>query len=133
MNYRNKVFNTVATAVREKFGSDTYVVSERVYAPTKFPCVWLIESDKYSEKQYTALDFTDEQVKSVFEAQVFSNKKSGAMEQASEIMDCIAEAFRGVSYRMTSCTAVDNEADYSIKRKAARFERTIGNGDEINL
>ena len=133
MNYKSNVFNIVSSAIRNKFGKDTYIAAERVYAPSRFPCVWIVEMDAYPEQRYTAIDFSDEQARSVFEVQVFSNLKNGAMSQAEKMMDCAEKAFRSLGYRMTSCSTVDNAADFSIKRKAARFTRIIGGGDDINV
>lgn len=125
----NEVFTALATALRTQY-SGIYVANERVYAPAKFPAVWAVEINSVAEKRSTTLSFDDEQRRSTFEIQTFSNLSNGGTNQAREIMEFCAATMRGMYYRVISLTPMDN-ADTSIRRYVARFERIIGGGDTI--
>lgn len=124
-----EIFTRLATAIRAEY-SGSCVYPERVAVPASFPAVWVIESDTYPTRQGTALDFTDNQRRSVFEVQTFSNLSVGALAQARGIMSFCETQLRALGYRMTMCAPIQN-ADASIKRYAARFERIIGGGDTL--
>lgn len=129
------VIQTVSKALKDftraKYNTDCYVVGERIYAPSSFPCAWVVELDNHSEKRAEALDFTDDQRRSVFECQTFSNLRSGATMQAKYLMDEITRVMKDLGYRCTMCNPVDNGADVTIKRYVARYTRFIGGGDTI--
>lgn len=129
---RNEVFTRIATKLREKYGKQNiYIVGERVYEPSKFPCVWLVEIDSAPVEAYTDLSLSDSQRRSTFEVQVFSNLSVGATEQASEICDEVGEQFRQIGYLCNMSQPYDNGYDANIKRHVARFTRVLGGGDKL--
>ena len=127
---KNAIFTKVKTAITAEY-TDAYCTSERLYSPPNFPCVWIVEIDTYPELSSTALDFTDNQRRSDFEIQVYSDKKSGAATQAASIMAVAIAEMRRLGYRCTMSGAIDNGEDASIKRHVARFTRFIGSGDTL--
>lgn len=126
----NAVFTKVKTAITTEY-EGALCVSERLYAPPTFPCVWVIELDSYPTRNATTLDFSDEQVRSTFEIQVFSNLTTNGSGQAKEIINIAISAMRSLGYRCTLSSPVDNGMDASIKRHVARFTRFIGSGDTL--
>ena len=127
---KNAIFTKVKTAITTEYTS-AYCTSERLYAPSRFPCVWIVEIDTYPELANTALDFTDVQRRSDFEIQVFSDKQVGAATEAASIMSVAIAEMRRLGYRCTSSSPLDNGVDASIKRHVARFTRFIGGGDTL--
>lgn len=127
---KNQIFTEIRNAILEEFPS-AYVTSERVYSPSQFPCVWVIEIDSYPTENATALDFSDEQRISAFEVQSFSNKKSGGGAEAERLVQIATDTMRKMYFRCTTSRSVDNQADASIKRHVARYTRFIGSGDTI--
>ena len=127
---KNAIFTKVKTAITAQY-SGAYCTSERLYTPSTFPCVSIVEIDTYPELVSTALDFTDEQRRSDFEIQVYSNKSPGAATQAASIMAVAIAEMRRLGYRCTMSGPIDNGADASIKRHVARFTRYIGSGDTL--
>lgn len=125
---RNEVFNRIATELRAEY-QGIYVVGERVYAPKQFPCVWVVEIERVPDERYTALDLSDEQFRSTFEVQVFSNKSVGASIEAEEISSKISTLFRKMGYLCRTFEPIDNGADVNIKRHMSRYTRMIGGGD----
>ena len=127
----NEIFTRISQALKTKYGSSTYVVGERVLTPSKYPCVWVVEMDTYPDSRYYALDNSDIQRQSVYEVQVFSNKSSGATTQVNEITDFITKEFAKIGFRCLTSIPVDNANDQTIKRKASRYRRIIGDGDVL--
>lgn len=129
------VISAVSTAIKSftlsKYNADCYVVGTRLNKPPKFPCLWVVEIDDYSDSKSETLDFVDEQRRSVFELQSFSNLANGATLQAKAIIDEATKVMKSMGYRCKSKQPVDNAADETIKRYVARFERFIGGGDTI--
>lgn len=129
---RNEVFNRIATALREEYGAkNIYVVGERIYAPKQFPCVQLVEIGSVPDERYVNLDMSDEQRRSTFEVQVFSNKHATATIEAEEIATKIANQFRKLGYMCRMFEPVDNGADANVKRHIGRYTRLIGGGDAL--
>lgn len=129
---KNEVFTRVAEELREKYGQENiYIVGERVYAPKKFPCVWLVEIDDTPQERYTNLSLSDSQRISTFEVQVFSNKTTGATSETHEIFNEIRESFRAIGYRCSMSQPFDNGIDANIKRHIGRFTRIIGGADTL--
>ena len=127
---KNAIFTKVKTAITSEY-SGAYCVSERLYTPQKFPCVWIVEIDTYPEKSNLALDYSDVQRRSDFEIQAYSNLTSGAANQAASIIGTAIAEMKRLGYRCTMSAPIDNGADTSIKRHVARFTRFIGDGDTL--
>lgn len=131
------VFNAISKGIKAftnaKYNTDCYVAGTRQNTPPKFPCVWCVEIDDYSNSKAETLDFTDEQRNSVFEIQSYSNLKSGATLQAKAIIDEASKLMKKMGYRCTTLTPVDNAADENIKRYVARYKRFLGGGDTIEV
>ncbi len=129
---RNDVFNRIATELRNEYGNENiYVVGERVYAPKQFPCVWVVEIESVPEERYTALDLSDEQRRSTFEIQVFSNKQDWASIEAEEIGAKVGALLRKMGYLCRTFEPIDNGMDANIKRHIGRYTRIIGGGDTL--
>lgn len=127
----SKVSKELKDFAQTKYGTDCYVVGERVYAPPKFPCVWVVEMDAPSERRAETLDYTDEQRRSTFEIQIYSNLTKGATLQTQAIADEVKKIFKELKFRCTTSQPVDNGADATIKRHVLRFTRFIGDGDNL--
>ena len=130
---REEIFNHISTAIRAEFGADTFVVSERVNVPAKLPCVWVLDINWTPEMRFTNFELDDEQYRSTYEVQAFSNLQVGATAQAKSLVACAEKAFRQLGYRMSFNEPVDNPEDTSIKRQVARFTRFVGGADTINI
>lgn len=126
----NEVFTRVSKAIKEEFGTSAYVVGEYVSTPSKFPCVCIIERGYTPLTRYMNLDATDEQVRSTFEIQAYSNLVNGGTTQARKLVECALEEFKRMGYRSTTNTPIDN-VDSSLKRHVARVTRVIGGSDTL--
>lgn len=126
----NEVYSRISASLRAKF-EGILTTSTRVYAPKVFPCVWIVEIDATPDGRYINLDLSDDQRRSTFEVQAYSNKPDTAMLEVSDIIDETVKAFRKLGYVCTMVQPMDNGYDENIKRKVARFTRLIGGGDTL--
>lgn len=127
---RNAVFSRVKAAIKTVY-SDAYCVSERLYAPSQFPCVWIVEYDTHPEMNSLTLNYSDNQRRSFFEIQAFSNDLSDATGQAENIIAVATAKMKELGYRCTTSFPLDNGQDTSIKRHVARYTRFVGSGDKL--
>ena len=113
------------------------IVSRPVYMTSRFepiweqfPAVYATEISHNDIKRYVNLNYTDI-VKNVgWEVQVFSNKVTGAIDEAHEIMQDIEISFREMKFIETYCAETPyNEPN--IYRIVARFERVIADADTL--
>lgn len=110
--------------------SGIYVTSRREPVTKQFPAVRLAEVNRTRTQQYATLANDDDQYVSIFEAEVFSNKKNTALSEAYKVLDTVENAFKRLGYFETFCEPLDN-ADPSVVRILARFTKQIGKGDNI--
>lgn len=127
---RNDIFDRVCDAILA-YDSEANVTAEPERAPASFPTVWVIDINWRPEERYTAIDLTDEQVRSNYEVQAFSAKDTGAFLEARDLIDVATAAFRELGYRCTYNSPVDNYEDETIARRVARYQRMIGGGDTL--
>lgn len=126
---KNAVFSRIKAAITTQY-SGAYCTSERVSTSDKFPCVWIIEIDTYPEHSSLTLDYTDDQRRSDFEIQSFSNDRVDATGQAEDIINIAIATMKAMGYRCTTSRPLEN-GDVNIKRYIARFTRYIGSGDTL--
>lgn len=107
-----------------------YVTSRREPVTSSFPAIRVAETSRSRTQQYATLANDDDQYMSVFEAEIFSNKRNGALSEAYGILDTVESAFKRLGYFETFCEPIDN-IDPSIFRLLARFTKQIGLGDEL--
>lgn len=126
----NEVYSRISADLKAEF-EGIFTTSARVYAPKVLPCVWIVEIDATPDGRYVNLDLSDNQRRSTFEVQAFSNTPNSASLEVSNIIDEAISAFRKLGYVCTMVQPMDNGYDENIKRKIARFTRIIGGGDTL--
>lgn len=124
----DSVDESVEDAVRVPVAN---VTDEELNAPSEFPCLSIIEMDSYPITRYRTIDNMDSQRRSVFEVQAYSNDSVEGRYIVKTIMDEVEAEFRKLGYRCTTNQPIQNLADNSIKRRVARFTRTIGGADVL--
>ena len=126
---RNGIYTAVEGAVNLT-SRPVYCTSRREPVPESFPAFHLYELGHQDIRSSVTLKSTDEAKTVQFEAQVFSNLTHGAQDEAFDIMEDAEAALKRLGFMETFCSPIEN-ADPSIFRIVARFERVIGSGDEM--
>ena len=124
---RNAIYSKVAGDVIAAH-SDVYCTSTYNPIPPSIPCVFIREIGHYTPTEAVNLGYTEDIYRSTFEVQIFSNVAGGAQSQAYNILATVKTSFREMCFIETSEAPIDN-ADDSIYRLVARFERVICGGD----
>lgn len=93
LNVFNSVFTAIATTVRASVPGVT-LTGERIAAPTKFPCVTVVEADNYEDPQYINNTLTEQVTALMYEITVFSNLTSGKRSQCIEILQIIDDVMK---------------------------------------
>lgn len=127
---RHEIFN--------KLDTDVNTAERPVYMTSRFEPVWeqlpacyVTEISRRDLQNAVNLKFTDNVKVVGWEAQVFSNKTVGAVDEAHDIMTDIEVSFREMKFIETYCAETPYN-DRSIYRIVARFERVIADADTLN-
>ena len=125
---QNGIYTKVRKAVKTDYPSANVT---QTYAPTpsKFPTVFVREVGHFTPPVTASFSNAQDVYETTWEAQVFSNKTSGAKEQAYGIMDSVKSAFRAMYFLETFEAPLDQNTTYFVL--VARFRRIIGSGEKI--
>lgn len=124
---RNAVYTYLVNAIRAEFPSAS-CTSRYVPKHSAFPSVYIRELDRFRPRQYTQLDFEDNQWESAFEIQIVSNLENTASTEAYKIMEVARSAFGRLYYRQFSEATIDESSKFTV---IGRFRRVIGGGDTM--
>ena len=130
MKYTN---NAIYTRIREAaLECVAGCVCTQTYTPVqaKFPTVFAREIGRLTPNGTPTLSNAQDISERSWEVQVFSNIKTGAKEQAYDIMDAVKGALRAL-YFVEYYEAPIDQQDKSIYCLVARFRRIIGSGEEM--
>ena len=124
------VFEYVASAV-ESSHPGTEVGDEYEKIPASFPAVTIREADNHVVQRYRTTENIENAAYIMYEASVYSNKKSGKKAEAKAIMQTVDDAFASIGFVRTIKTPVPNYADATVYRIISRYVGTaIPNDDE---
>lgn len=124
INVEAEIFAYVSKALHEKY-SNIYITGEYVKKPPQFPCVYLLEADNQAYFSTRTTESNENHVQVVYEADVFSNKKSARKSECREILALIDEKMMELGFTRTLLTPVPNYEDATIYRLAARYRAVI--------
>jgi hypothetical protein len=119
----------VRTAVKDEV-STTNATQTYTPTPTKFPTVFVREIGRLTPPQTATLSNAQDISETTWEAQVFSNVKDGAKEQAYSLMNAVKGAFRKMYFIETFESPLE-QTDKNIYCLVARFRRIIGSGEAM--
>lgn len=122
------VWNRVLTNIKiSLFDICKNVVNSKSGSFPDFPAVSVVQLDNSSTED--DFDNFENAVTSLIKIQSYSKK---SLNEAREIINMACDAMNRMGYRRTyGPSEIKNIEDVNIKRMVARFERLIGDGDEI--
>lgn len=97
----NELYTNIATAVRTAH-TGAFVTGERIPAPEKFPCVAIIEADRYEDQMSVDNSLTEKLVVMMLEVNIFSNKQTGKRSECVGILSTVTDTFKSKNGRMLS-------------------------------
>ena len=93
LNVFPSVYTDIATPIRAAYPS-VFMTGERVAAPTKFPCVMVVEADNYEDAAYRNNTLTEQITALMYEITVYSNLTSGKRSQCIDILQIIDDVMK---------------------------------------
>jgi len=126
VNIEEKVFSTVATALRDEYGTaNIFVAGEYTETPSKFPAVTLTESSNTVITNRRTAQSIENGVAVLYEVNVYSNKTKGKKSEAKEIMALIDEQMSNMGFTRTFLNPIPNVVDATIYRIVARYTAAV--------
>lgn len=122
------IWNRVTTnlQIAEK-GTCLHVVSTNSDNPPGFPCLMVNQIDNPDAAE--DLENSENAAEPVIELQAYSNK---SLTEARNVISAACDAMRQMGFRRRmGPQRVQNAAAANVFRMAARFERLVGSGEEI--
>lgn len=99
-----EVFTPIAQAVRAEFPG-SFVTGEYLSAaPTKFPCVALLEMDNYEPKSKQDSSGVEVYSNITYQLTVYSNKASGRKAECKAVFKFVDEMLKDMGFRRESIT-----------------------------
>ena len=124
IDIENKVFHRVATKVREQF-PNIFMTGEYVNSPASFPAASLVEMDNASREDTIDSGSNENHANVMYEANVYSNKKTGKKSECKEIIALIDTEMLAMGFVRSTLTPVPNEYDSTIYRMVGRYRATV--------
>lgn len=123
IDIENKIFDTVKTALVAQY-PDIVVYSDYTAAPSKFPCVFLVE-DGNTTLERTAIENQENHARITYTVNVYTNNASGRKTLAKDIAKLIDDVFIGLKFSRSMMNKLPN-IDESIYRITSRYTAVVG-------
>jgi hypothetical protein len=125
-----EVFDRVANRVREQF-PNIFMVGEYVKSPPSLPAASLMEMDNSVRGSTVDSGSNENHANVMFEANAYSNKKSGKKTECKKIMALIDTEMIAMGFERVTLTPVPNEYDSTIYRMVGRYRATVSTDHKI--
>ena len=123
IDLENDIYDHVENAVISAHpGCD--ISGEYTDTPASFPSVTIVEADNRVLMRMRTENI-ENAVQSMFEVNVYSNKKPGRKAEAKAIADTVDGAFSEIGYTRTFREQIPNLKDATIYRIVCRYEAVI--------
>lgn len=123
IDIENYVITEVKTALSSTY-PEASVYGVYVEAPSAFPCVCIVEDDNYTYTQSQDNDLVEHQANVMYSVNVYSNKKTGAKEEAKGIFDVVDLTLQNMKFTRKVRTQVPN-VDRTIYRVTGRYYAVV--------
>lgn len=130
IDIENEVFTAVVKAVRTEY-PNIYIVGEYVRAPSKFPCVSLIEMDNSAYDKTQTSGNLENHASVMYELDVYSNKTSGKKSECKKITALIDKQMSALGFSRTMLQPIPNVDDATIYRIKGRYMGVISENKTI--
>jgi hypothetical protein len=124
--------NAVLTLVKNALLADYPTItvdSVTSFSPSKFPCVYIEESDNYSYTPTRDSESNDKYSVVVYEVNAYSNKTSGKKAECKAIMAIVDNVMNGLGFTRQAKTPIN--ADPARYRLFARYSAVVSKDKTI--
>ena len=130
IDIENEVFDRVVKRVREQF-PNIFMVGEYVKSPSSLPAASLMEMDNSVRGSTVDSGSNENHANVMYEANTYSNKKTGKKTECKKIMALIDEEMLAIGFERVTLTPVPNEYDSTIYRMVGRYRATVSADNKI--
>ena len=130
IDIEREVFSIVANAVRNRY-PNAYVVGEYVKAPSRFPCVSIVEIDNTAYDRTQSSGSLENHANVMYEVNVYSNKASGKKSECKAIAALIDDEYAALGFSRTMLQPIPNVDDATIYRMTGRYRGVVSKDFKI--
>ena len=130
IDIENEIFTIVANAVRNVY-PNIYIVGEYVKAPSKFPCISLIEMDNSAYDKTQTSGNLENHAHVMYELDVYSNKTSGKKSECKAIASLVDKEMSALGFSRTMLQPIPNVDDATIYRMKGRYMAVVSEDKTI--
>ena len=123
IDVESTIFDRVAKAFSAEY-PDGSRYGEITDTPAKFPCMTLVEMDNYTYDRSLTAEPKEHHAWLMYEANVYSNKVSGAKQECKAIMELVDREMMAMGFTRLFCNQTKN-ADTKIYRMTARYRAVV--------
>ena len=124
INVEQEIFNIIAKAVRNAYPK-AYVIGEYVKAPSKFPCISIVEIDNTVYDRTQTSGSLENHADVSYEVNIYSNKISGKKSECKSIASLIDNEFATLGFSRTMLQPIPNIDDATIYRMTGRYRGVV--------
>ena len=124
INVESEIFNIIAKALRKEYPG-AYVVGEYVKAPSKFPCVSIVEMDNTAYDRTQTSGSLENHADVTYEVNIYSNKISVKKSECRAIASLIDDEFATLGFSRTMLQPIPNGDDATIYRMLGRYRGVV--------
>lgn len=130
IDIESEVFSRVKAAVTKEV-PDVNTVSEYVNVIKKFPCVFLYESDNYTNEDTATTTESENHAELMYTVEVFSNKATAKKSECKKIMAIIDRELASMGFIRISMQPIPNQFDSAVYRIVARYRAVASKNKTI--
>ena len=130
INVEQEIFNIIAKAVRNAYPK-AYVIGEYVKAPSKFPCISIVEIDNTVYDRTQTSGSLENHADVSYEVNIYSNKISGKKSECKSIASLIDNEFATLGFSRTMLQPIPNIDDATIYRMTGRYRGVVSKDNVI--
>ena len=124
INVEQEIFNIIAKAVRNAYPK-AYVIGEYVKAPSKFPCISIVEIDNTVYDRTQTSGSLENHADVTYEVNIYSNKRSGKKSECKAVASLIDNEFATLGFSRTMLQPISNMDDATIYRMLGRYRGVV--------
>ena len=130
INVEQEIFNIIAKAVRNAYPK-AYVIGEYVKAPSKFPCISIVEIDNTVYDRTQTSGSLENHADVSYEVNIYSNKISGKKSESKSIASLIDNEFATRGFSRTMLPPIPNIDDATIYRMTGRYRGVVSKDKKV--
>ena len=129
IDVENEIFTIVAGDLRERFPGVS-VEGEKMYSPSKMPCVCFQAVDNYSHQASRDSGSTERHAVVTFEVNAYSNKSTGKKQECKDLIGVVDVAMTRLGFTRLAMMPVnrDQATEYRI---CARYSAVVSENHTI--